>query len=69
MHTVLRAYGQLRDEGLIELRPGRGRGATVRGNAGAEQALLVEAVRELLARARRLGLNLDELIAQVRRLA
>ncbi|MGN9811340.1 GntR family transcriptional regulator [Micromonospora sp. BQ11] len=67
MHTVLRAYGQLRDEGLIELR--RGRGATVRRDEAADRARLVDAAHHLLAAARRLGLDLDELVAEVRRLA
>jgi DNA-binding transcriptional regulator YhcF (GntR family) len=67
MHTVLRAYAQLRDEGLIELR--RGRGATVRGDESADRARLVDATHHLLAAARRLGLDLEELVAEVRRLA
>jgi DNA-binding transcriptional regulator YhcF (GntR family) len=66
MHTVLRAYGQLRDEGLIELRPGRG--ATVRGTAGPDQARLVQTVLALLAEGRRLGLSVEDIVNEVRRL-
>lgn len=67
MHTVLRAYGQLRDEGLLELRPGRG--ATVTRSASPGQARLTEAALALLTEGRRLGLSLDDLIKEVRRLA
>lgn len=67
MHTVLRAYGQLRDEGLIELRPGRG--ATVRGTAGPGRARLVQAALALLAEGRHLGLSVDDLVTEIRRLA
>ncbi|MEU6713551.1 GntR family transcriptional regulator [Nonomuraea sp. NPDC046802] len=63
MHTVLRAYGDLRDEGLIELRPGRG--ATVTGASPADQARLVETVRELVATARRAGVGREELMSLV----
>jgi DNA-binding transcriptional regulator YhcF (GntR family) len=55
MHTVLRAYGRLRDEGLVELR--RGRGAVVRGGAHDGQARLVELAAELAHEGRRLGLS------------
>ncbi|HTE50233.1 MAG TPA: GntR family transcriptional regulator [Kofleriaceae bacterium] len=58
MHTVLRAYGALRDEGLVEMR--RGRGVIVRG-AGNRRARLVELARSLLAEARREGVGLREL--------
>jgi len=69
MHTVLRAYAQLRDEGLIELR--RGRGAVVRPSAASAsaQATLTELVRSLLAEARRQGLSRAEVIALIDRLA
>jgi GntR family transcriptional regulator len=67
MHTILRAYAQLRDEGLIELR--RGRGATVRRDEAADRARLVDAVHTLLAAGRRLGLDIDEVVEEVRRLA
>lgn len=66
MHTVLRAYGQLRDEGLIELRPGRG--ATVRSTAGPGRAALVQAALALLAEGRRLGLSAEDVADEVRRL-
>lgn len=66
MHTVLRAYGQLRDEGLIELRPGRG--ATVRDTATAGRAALVQAALALLAESRRLGLSVEDVVNEVRRL-
>ncbi len=66
MHTVLRAYGVLRDEGLLELRPGRG--AVVRASDAADRARLVTAVRALLAEARRLGMSTDDVVQEIRRL-
>jgi GntR family transcriptional regulator len=65
MHTVLRGYQALRDEGLIELR--RGRGAVISGGAGVpRRARLAEAVRGLVAEARELGLSDQEVLALVR---
>lgn len=65
MHTALRAYAALRDEGLIELR--RGRGATVRREATPATTRLHELARELLAESRRLGLSADDLADLLRR--
>lgn len=62
VHTVLRGYQQLRDEGLIELR--RGRGAVVAADA-AGRGRLQEAVRDLVAEARSLGLGTAELVTLV----
>ena len=53
LHTVLRAYQSLRDEGLIDLR--RGRGAVVSATDPAAQARLRTLVTELVAEARRVG--------------
>jgi len=61
VHTVLRGYQLLRDEGLIDLR--RGRGAVVA--AGATRGRLQEAVRELVAEARRHGMSAPELMELV----
>jgi len=58
MHTVVRAYAILRDEGLLEMR--RGRGATVTAN-GMGVAGVTHLVKELTAEARRQGFELDEL--------
>ena len=58
MHTVLRAYAALRDEGLVEMR--RGRGVTI-ANAGTSRARVVELARELVAEARRHGMTSREL--------
>lgn len=65
MHTVLRAYATVRDEGLIELR--RGRGATVSHNATPATGRMAELVRELLAEGRRLGMSAEEVADLLRR--
>ncbi|HEU0041365.1 MAG TPA: GntR family transcriptional regulator [Jiangellaceae bacterium] len=64
VHTVLRGYQQLRDEGLVELR--RGRGAVVTEQAARGHAALRQALVELGHQGRRLGLSTDELIALVK---
>ncbi|WP_333738366.1 GntR family transcriptional regulator [Streptomyces sp. IBSBF 2806] len=63
LHTVLRGYQELRDEGLIELR--RGRGAMVLAGTPA-RARLLEQVRSLVSQALTLGLSEDEVVALVR---
>jgi GntR family transcriptional regulator len=64
IHTVLAGYQKLRDEGLIELR--RGRGAIVRATASAGHASVFELVRGLVTEARRHGMSDDELVDLVR---
>jgi DNA-binding transcriptional regulator YhcF (GntR family) len=64
VHTVLRGYQLLRDEGLIELR--RGRGAVVSAAATADGAELAEAAGRLVAAARRLGLAEGDVLETVR---
>src|SRR4051812_1526964 len=61
-NTVLRALRQLRDEGLLEVR--RGRGTTV--VARPEQGELQARVRELVAFARHQGCRRDELVDLIR---
>jgi DNA-binding transcriptional regulator YhcF (GntR family) len=61
-NTVLRALRQLRDEGLLEVR--RGRGITV--VATPEQGELHARVRELVEFARRHGCRRDELVDLIR---
>lgn len=60
MHTVLRAYQDLREAGLVELR--RGRGAVVRRQLDPEEALAPR-LDDLLADASALGLDRDALIS------
>ncbi|XVX18939.1 GntR family transcriptional regulator [Actinomycetota bacterium] len=55
VHTVLRAYGQLRDEGIITLR--QGRSARVVGGTAAETALFHQALGAVAAHGRRLGIG------------
>ncbi len=64
VHTVLRAYQDLRDEGLVELR--RGRGAVVTDRAGADFVPLRVALDAVVAEARRLGLSPDAAAALLR---
>jgi GntR family transcriptional regulator len=57
-NTVLRALRELRDEGLLEFR--RGRGVTV--SASARRSTVVLACQELVRIAKRNGYQRDELI-------
>lgn len=63
LHTVLHAFQELRDEGLIEVR--RGRGAIVTA-AAASLADLHADVEALVARARHLGITPDTLAALIK---
>jgi GntR family transcriptional regulator len=58
-NTVLRALRQLRDEGLLEFR--RGRGITVA--ATPERGALVAQAKDLVRFARRQGYDVSELVA------
>ena len=61
-NTVLRALRQLRDEGLLEFR--RGRGISVAGTP--ERGAVVAQARELVRLARRHGYRIDELVDLVK---
>ena len=63
VHTVLRGYQELRDEGLIELR--RGRGAVVLTHAPREAGARA-ALTAYIEQARRAGLSVDEATRLVR---
>jgi GntR family transcriptional regulator len=64
-NTVLRSLRLLQDEGLLELR--RGRGATVAGTP--ERGAVVQRVRELVEFARGQGYAVDEIVAMIEDLA
>jgi GntR family transcriptional regulator len=63
-NTVLRAVRQLRDEGLLEFR--RGRGITITGTP--EQSAVIDRAKELLHYARSQGYKPDELIQIIQEL-
>ncbi|GAA3475469.1 GntR family transcriptional regulator [Nonomuraea roseola] len=58
-NTVLRALRDLRDEGLLEFR--RGRGVSVAG-VPTGRALIVQRARDLLEEAKKYGYSRDDLI-------
>jgi GntR family transcriptional regulator len=60
-NTVLRALHELRDEGLLEFR--RGRGITVAGTP--ERGVVMTRVKELVAFARQQGYQPQEVIAMI----
>ncbi|WP_119697116.1 GntR family transcriptional regulator [Microbacterium halotolerans] len=63
LHTVLHAYQQLRDDGLVDMRPGRG--AVVTAAAG-QVAELRDDIRALIDRASALGVSTEVLAGLVR---
>ncbi|MGV8911348.1 MAG: GntR family transcriptional regulator [Rhodoglobus sp.] len=63
MHTVLRAYGLLRDEGLIEMR--QGRGAWVSSEANPAIARVAELAGVLVAEAQKLGISRLEICSLI----
>ncbi|MCC6832224.1 MAG: GntR family transcriptional regulator [Thermoleophilia bacterium] len=65
-NTVLAAYRQLRDEGVLEFR--RGRGARLAAD-GPELASVTEAARALIAAARAQGLGTADLIRLIREMS
>lgn len=66
LHTVLRAYSLLRDEGLIQMR--RGRGTTVIAPKK-ERSALSELAQKLVDEASRQGLSGDEIVNLITELA
>lgn len=60
-NTVLRALRELRDEGMLEFR--RGRGITVAGTP--ERGAVMTRVKDLVAFARQQGYQPDEVIAMI----
>lgn len=65
VHTVLRGYAMLRDEGLIELR--RRRGAQVRADLDPGALAVHQQIRDLVRAAVRIGWSADDLVAEIRR--
>ncbi len=64
VHTVLRGYQELRDEGIVELRRGRGAIVTSRG---VETAGAFDALAGYLRAARAAGLTAEEATALVQK--
>ncbi|WP_244288024.1 GntR family transcriptional regulator [Cryobacterium flavum] len=65
MHTVLRAYAELRNDEVIEMR--QGRGAFVRKDAGAGLIHVTELAAQLMHEARKLGLTQSDIVRLIQR--
>jgi DNA-binding transcriptional regulator YhcF (GntR family) len=63
LHTVLRAYQELRDEGLVDLR--RGRGAVVTAHQPTALVEVGDAVRALVRAAAAAGFSRQEIVSLV----
>jgi GntR family transcriptional regulator len=63
-NTVLRAFRQLRDEGLLEFQ--RGRGVTVAGSP--QRGAVAARARDLVLFGRRHGYGVDELVEMIKSL-
>jgi DNA-binding transcriptional regulator YhcF (GntR family) len=64
VHTVLRGYQQLRDEGLIDMR--RGRNAVLTAAADAPRLAVTEHIQTLVQAARSVGLSEHDLHTAIR---
>ena len=67
MHTVLRAYAALRDDGILQMR--RGRGAWIAESAGPGLVRVTALVEQLAAEARRSGISRADVIRLLERTA
>ena len=66
MHTVLRAYGQLKEEGLLQMR--QGTGAAVRKGSRKNAGRVEKMAERLVSYARAQGLSRADLLAVIERL-
>lgn len=66
MHTVLKAYGELRDAGLLQLR--RGRGATIRHGSKMKASQVHRMAGRLVTEAKRQGVSKEELMGLIERM-
>ncbi|MCL4449622.1 MAG: GntR family transcriptional regulator [Actinobacteria bacterium] len=66
IHTVLRSYAELKDEGLVKMRPGQG--VTVTANQTVKnKSQLEKMVRQLIQQARQYGMSKNQLAEMVNR--
>jgi GntR family transcriptional regulator len=63
VHTVLGAYADLRDEGFIDMR--RGRGAVVQNSSDTARARVAELACRFAEEAARLGMTQDETVQMI----